>query len=104
MEKAWSLTDQKSRAEQKRAKSQASAGGWAPSPPRKGRLNRKASREKVVWTWRSPKRICFGRETPMPRAARSTASTLRPIDPGDRGVGVTSPGISWLPNAPRPAA
>ena len=56
---AWSLMLQKSSAEQKRAKSQASAGGCAPSPCSIGRLRTKASAEKVVWTCRSPKRICF---------------------------------------------
>jgi hypothetical protein len=29
----------------------------------------KASKEKVVWTCRSPKRICFGRETSRSSAA-----------------------------------
>ena len=50
---------QKSSAEQKRAKSQASAGGCAPSPWRIGSPRRNASAEKVVCTCRSPKRICL---------------------------------------------
>ena len=75
MRTSWSLIDQKSSAEQKRAKSQASAGGCAPSPPIGGRLNMKASSENVVWTWRSPNRICFGFQTPMPR--RGLAQRLR---------------------------
>jgi hypothetical protein len=45
---AWSLTEKKSSAEQWRAKSQASARGWAPSPPLRGRAEKKASTEYVV--------------------------------------------------------
>ena len=76
---AWSLIDQKSSAEQKRAKSQASAGGCDPSPPRKGRLSKNASKEKVVWTWRSPKRICFGRDTYRSSAAAAISAALASI-------------------------
>ncbi len=63
--------DQKSRPEQKRAYSQASDTGWAPSPFTIGRLHRKASVEKVVWTWRSPNRICFDRAGLREAAARA---------------------------------
>ena len=51
--------EKKSSDEQKRAKLQASAGGWAPSPCSIGKLNKKASCENVVWTCKSPKKICF---------------------------------------------
>src|SRR5438477_488063 len=59
IDSAWSLMLQKSRPEQKRAKSHASAGGCAPSPWSIGRLRMNASAENVVWTCRSPKRICL---------------------------------------------
>ncbi len=74
MASAWSLMLQKSNSEQKRAKSQASAGGCAPSPWSMGRLRTKASAEKVVWTWRSPKRICL---VPASAAAPRVATVPR---------------------------
>jgi hypothetical protein len=92
---AWSLIDQKSRAEQKRAKSQASDTGRAPSPWSIGRLVKKASAEKVVWTWRSPNRIWASGGAP-PRAARTASGTR---------AAMGSPAPSWRPSQPsQPAA
>src|SRR5262245_26876996 len=90
---AWSLMLQKSRPEQKRAKSHASAGGCAPSPWSIGRLRMNASAEKVVWTWRSPKRICF-----FARSARCAARAATAGGGSCAGVGV--PGTSCRPRQP----
>src|SRR2546425_10876954 len=84
---------QKSSAEQKRAKSQASAGGCAPSPCMSGRLRRKASAEKVVWTWRSPNRICLAVPS-APSVARAATAA------GGTVVRVISPGASCRPRQP----
>ena len=89
---AWSLIDQKSSEEQKRAKSQASASGCAPSPPITGSVHRNASVEYVVWTWRSPNRICL---LPPPIACAALASAAA------RAV-TTSAGMACFANVPGP--
>ena len=90
--KGLSLSDsEKEGAEQKRAKSQASDTGRAPSPPLSGRDMRKASVEKVLCTWRSPNRICRGSATPARLAA---TSCTRPRS------ATTSAGIGWSMGTP----
>ena len=57
-----------------------------------------------MWTCRSPKRICLGLATPISSAAERRLDTRAATTPAGRATAVTSPGPSWLPNAPFPTA
>ncbi len=100
---AWSLMDQKSSAEQWRAKSQASATGCAPSPPPVGSAIMKASRLKVLCTCRSPNRICLGRLTPISPAAERCPSARELTSEASSGVSRGSPAPQYSPRLPEPS-
>src|SRR5439155_1610711 len=66
-----------------------------------GRLAMKASAENVVWTWRSPKRICFAGGVPgaSPVAARASSGARAATTGGGTRARVTSPGPWCSPRA-----
>src|SRR5262245_1605064 len=66
-------------------------------------LNMNASSEKVVCTWRSPNRICFGFQRPMPVAASRSARCSAVRSAAGRVVAAGSPLPSCAPNQPLPA-
>src|SRR5262245_53137611 len=67
-------------------------------------LNMNASSENVVWTWRSPNRICLGFQTPICVAASRSALASAWRAATSRGARDGSPPRASSPNQPLPAA
>ena len=62
----------------------------------------KASVEKVEWTCRSPKRICFGSDTPALRAASLCVWLRDMVTPAGIAASVGVPPVWASPSTPLP--